>query len=92
MTPEDVSEKLNELCGYMGSFSTACMQTVQEQSTVSISYYAVLINCLCLIQEIYQMLSNNFSEEICDLSGLCSQAFEKVPATPLREGEDIPSL
>ena len=89
MTPEDVSEKLNELCGYMGSFSTACMQTVQEQSTVSISYYAVLINCLCLIQEIYQMLSNNFSEEICDLSGLCSQAFEKVPATPLREGEDI---
>ena len=49
MTPEDVSEKLNELCGYMGSFSTACMQTVQEQSTVSISYYAVLINCLCLI-------------------------------------------
>merc|ERR1719481_574628 len=72
MTPEDVSEKLNELCGYMGSFSTACMQTVQEQST-----------------EIYQMLSNNFSEEICDLNGLCSQAFEKVPATPLREGEDI---
>jgi len=72
MTPEDVSEKLNGLCGYMGSFSTACMQTVKEQSA-----------------EIYQMLTDHFSEEICDLSGLCSQAFEKVPATPLREGEDI---
>ena len=35
------------------------------------------------------MLTEQFNEEICDLSGLCSQSFEKVPATTLQEGEDI---
>ena len=35
------------------------------------------------------MLTQHFDEEICDLSGLCSQAFELVPATQLQEGEDI---
>merc|ERR1711936_693232 len=35
------------------------------------------------------MLTKQFDEEICDLSGLCSQSFEKIPATTLQEGEDI---
>ena len=35
------------------------------------------------------MLTEQFDEEICDLSGLCSQSFEKIPATTLQEGEDI---
>ena len=35
------------------------------------------------------MLTEQFDEEICDLSGLCSQSFEKVPATTLQPGEDI---
>merc|ERR1719186_884474 len=35
------------------------------------------------------MLTEQFNEEICDLSGLCSQSFEKVPATILKQGEDI---
>merc|ERR1711915_646629 len=35
------------------------------------------------------MLTKQFNEEICDLSGLCSQSFEKVPATKLQAGEDI---
>jgi len=68
----EVEDKMLELCGYMGSFSTACMETVLDQST-----------------EIYKMLTKQFDEEICDLSGLCSQSFEKVPATTLQEGEDI---
>eukprot|EP00092_Neocalanus_flemingeri_P033617 GFUD01036545.1.p1 GENE.GFUD01036545.1~~GFUD01036545.1.p1 ORF type:complete len:893 (-),score=233.50 GFUD01036545.1:245-2923(-) len=38
---------------------------------------------------IYKMLTEQFNEEICDLSGLCSQSFEKVPATIIKEGEDI---
>merc|ERR1719412_2761030 len=61
-----------ELCGYAGSFSNACMETVLEES-----------------DDIYNMLTEQFNEEICDLSGLCSQSFEKVPATELKEGEDI---
>jgi len=69
---EEVEDKMLELCGYLGSFSTACMETVLDQST-----------------EIYKMLTEQFDEEICDLSGLCSQSFERIPATTLQEGEDI---
>ena len=35
------------------------------------------------------MLTEQFDEEICDLSGLCSQSFDSVPATKLQPGEDI---
>lgn len=38
---------------------------------------------------IYLMLTTQFDEEICDLSGLCSQALEKVPATVLVKQEDL---
>lgn len=31
---EEIEDKMLELCGYMGSFSTACMETVLDQSTV----------------------------------------------------------
>ena len=31
---EETEDKMLELCGYMGSFSTACMETVLDQSTV----------------------------------------------------------
>ena len=34
LSQEDVESKAMEMCGYMGSFSTACMQTVMEQSDV----------------------------------------------------------
>jgi len=72
MTQGQVEDKMLELCGYAGSFSNACMETVLEES-----------------DDIYKMLTEQFNEEICDLSGLCSQSFEKVPATQLKEGEDI---
>jgi len=72
LSQEDVESKAMEMCGYMGSFSTACMQTVMEQS-----------------DEIYNLLTVHFDEEICDLSGLCSQSFENVPARQLQQGEDI---
>jgi len=38
---------------------------------------------------IFLMLTTQFNDEICDLSGLCSQAFDKVPATVLKAGADI---
>jgi len=69
---DEVESKLLELCGYLGSFSTACMETVLDQSS-----------------KIYEMLTEQFNEEICDLSGLCSQSFEKVPSTTLQPGEDV---
>jgi len=72
LSQEEVTDKMLELCGYMGTFSTACMETVTENS-----------------DEIYRSLTEQFDEEICDLAGLCSQSFEKVPATPLQAGEDI---
>jgi len=72
MTQNEVEDKMLELCGYAGSFSNACMETVLEES-----------------DDIYKMLTKQFNEEICDLSGLCSQSFEKVPATKLQAGEDI---
>ena len=31
---EEVEDKMLELCGYLGSFSTACMETVLDQSKV----------------------------------------------------------
>lgn len=34
LSQADVEAKALELCGYLGSFSTACMQTVMEQSNV----------------------------------------------------------
>lgn len=67
-----VEDKLLELCGYIGSFSDVCRETVITQSDM-----------------IYFALTNQFSDEICDLSGLCSQALEKVPATKVSSGEDI---
>jgi len=72
LSQDEVTHKMMELCGYLGTFSTACMETVTENS-----------------DEIYRMLTEQFDEEICDLSGLCSQSFEKVPATTLQAGEDI---
>jgi len=72
LSQDQVRDKAMELCGYLGTFSTACMETVSENS-----------------DEIYRMLTEQFDEEICDLSGLCSQSFEKVPATTLQPGEDI---
>eukprot|EP00091_Calanus_sinicus_P024061 TRINITY_DN841_c0_g1_i8.p1 TRINITY_DN841_c0_g1~~TRINITY_DN841_c0_g1_i8.p1 ORF type:complete len:606 (-),score=183.91 TRINITY_DN841_c0_g1_i8:1025-2635(-) len=72
LSQDQVEDKMLELCGYAGSFSNACMETVLEES-----------------DDIYMMLTEQFNEEICDLSGLCSQSFEKVPATIIKEGEDI---
>merc|ERR1719206_1033521 len=72
MSQEQVEDKMLELCGYAGSFSNACMETVLEES-----------------DDIYKMLTEQFNEEICDLSGLCSQSFEKVPATELKERRKI---
>ena len=46
-SPEEITGKLVELCGYFGSFSTACMQTVWENSDVtaaSLSFF-VLTHC-----------------------------------------------
>jgi len=72
VTPEQVETKFLELCGYLGSYSDACMDTVVEES-----------------DNIYQVLTQQFDDEICDLSGLCSQAFEKVPATVVAPNMDI---
>ena len=47
----DVEAKALELCGYLGSFSTACMETVMDQSNV-MSYYLEIHETqhfLCLI-------------------------------------------
>ena len=43
---EDVETKLMELCGYMGTFSSACMKTVQDQSTVSIENIVILFKLM----------------------------------------------
>jgi len=72
MNPEQIENKMLELCGYLGSYSDACRDTVVEES-----------------QTIYEVLTQQFDEEICDLSGVCSQAFEKVPSTVLAPTEDI---
>jgi len=72
-SPEQVEDKMLELCGYLGSFSDGCMMAVLDQSA---SIYTSLT-------------TTDWENEICDLSGLCSQAFENVPATSVSEGEDI---
>ena len=36
---EEVEDKMLELCGYLGSFSTACMETVLDQSKVRFVYF-----------------------------------------------------
>ena len=36
LSEEEVTGKLVKLCGYFGSFSTACMQTVWENSDVTL--------------------------------------------------------
>merc|ERR1712121_360034 len=66
-----------ELCGYFESFSDACMDTVSEESQDN------------KIHTIYEVLTQQFDDEICDLSGVCSQAFEKVPATVVGPNADI---
>ena len=35
-SPEAVAAKLVEVCGQLGSYSTACMLTVQQQSEASV--------------------------------------------------------
>ena len=42
-----------ELCGYMGSFSTACMETVLDQSTVRfIQVFKSELCCLLIVNTI----------------------------------------
>jgi len=72
MKQQQVETKFLELCGYLGSYSDACRDTVVEES-----------------KTIYEVVTQQFDDEICDLSGLCSQAFEKVPSTVLGPNADI---
>jgi len=73
LTQDQVEDRLLELCGYMGSFSDACRLTVIQKA-----------------QRLYRTLTTvKWDDEICDLSGLCSQAFDSVPASPVSAGEDI---
>ena len=36
LSQEQITDRAMELCGYLGTFSTACMETVSENSDVMI--------------------------------------------------------
>ena len=41
-----------ELCGYMGSFSTACMETVLDQSTVRFLFKSKLYVACIIVNSV----------------------------------------
>merc|ERR1711970_25960 len=72
-TQNQVEDRLLELCGYFGSFTDACRMAVVERAD---QLYAFIT-------------SQSWEEGVCDLAGVCSEAFDDVPATQLQSGEDI---
>jgi len=72
-TQNQVEDRLLELCGYFGSFTDACRIAVIERAD---QLYAFIT-------------SQSWEEGVCDLAGVCSEAFDDVPATQLQSGEDI---
>jgi len=50
---------------------------------------ACMVTVLDEFKTMYTWLTQSFNAEICDLSGLCSEAFDNVPATQLQAGADI---
>ena len=49
MSQEQVEDKMLELCGYAGSFSNACMETVLEESDVSTSQAVFVFVVACVL-------------------------------------------
>jgi len=72
-TQNQVEDRLLELCGYFGSFTDACRVAVVERAD---QLYAFIT-------------SQSWEEGVCDLAGVCSEAFDDVPVTQLQSGEDI---
>jgi len=72
-TQNQVEDRLLELCGYFGSFTDACRVAVVERA-----------------DQLYAFITSQpWEEGVCDLAGVCSEAFDDVPATQLQSGEDI---
>merc|ERR1712223_1216565 len=72
-TQNQVEDRLLELCGYFGSFTDACRIAVVERA-----------------DQLYAFVTSQpWEEGVCDLAGVCSEAFDDIPATQLQSGEDI---